>query len=95
MCGVTECCITHFIKVISFVVPQSYWSRLLSEKKVQVSKLQHLNTQVEKMGSRGEGITMDMQRQFAQVIVDLDDINKVSSNCVCVCVYMCVCIRIN
>jgi hypothetical protein len=54
----------------------------LSQKKVQINKLQQLNTQVEKMGSRGERITRDVQRQFAQVIVDLDDINKVSSELV-------------
>lgn len=51
---------------------------LLSSKQFQLTKLRQLNTQAEKSGSRKQAIGLDLQRQFAQVIVELDDINKVS-----------------
>lgn len=51
---------------------------LLSGKQLQLNKLRQLNTQAEKNGSRKQAIGLDLQRQFAQVIVELDDINKVS-----------------
>ena len=53
---------------------------LLSGKQLQLNKLRQLNTQAEKNGSRKQAIGLDLQRQFAQVIVELDDINKVSSS---------------
>ena len=53
---------------------------LLSGKQLQLNKLRQLNTQAEKNGSRKQAIGLDLQRQFAQVIVELDDINKVSGS---------------
>ena len=55
-------------------------SRLVSSKQSHLKGLSHLNTLAEKLEARGQVISVDLQRQFAECIVKLDEINKVNKN---------------
>ena len=51
-------------------------SRVLSIKREKVNKLSEMNSQAEKANSYGEQLTLEFQKQYATIVLDLEGLNK-------------------
>ena len=51
-------------------------SRVLSMKREKVNKLSEMNSQAEKANSYGEQLTLEFQKQYATIVLDLEGLNK-------------------
>ena len=51
-------------------------SRILSIKRERVNKLSEMNSQAEKANSYGEQLSLDFQKQYATIVLDLERLNK-------------------
>ena len=60
----------QFLKCISRL------SRILSIKREKVNKLSEMNSQAEKANSYGEQLTLEFQKQYATIVLDLERLNK-------------------
>uniref|UniRef100_T1IXW4 DIRP domain-containing protein n=1 Tax=Strigamia maritima TaxID=126957 RepID=T1IXW4_STRMM len=61
---------------IKFLVLVVRLSKILDVKKEKIRQLREMNTQAEKMKSYQEPITIDFQKRYAGVVLELDKLNK-------------------
>ena len=61
---------------VQFLKSIARLSRILSIKREKVSKLSEMNSQAEKANSYGEQLTLEFQKQYATIVLDLERLNK-------------------
>lgn len=61
---------------IKFLVLVVRLSKILEVKKEKIRQLREMNTQAEKLKSYQESITVDFQKRYAGIVLELDKLNK-------------------
>lgn len=61
---------------VNFLVQVTRLSKILLIKKENIKLLEHMNSQAEKSHSYGEKISLQFQKKYATIILDLERINK-------------------